>query len=269
MDFRLRWIVLFFLIVTFPNWSFYQEKMHSEFISVNGLDLHYDMKGEGDPLLLLHGWTQSTLFWEPYVDFFSEAYHVYSIDLRGHGRSGTLTEDFSIQLASRDIEQLIKELGLKNVHAIGLSYGGLILLEIAVREKKLIDKMVLIGVSNRFDGKENQKGKPSVTYDSIDDSFKHYMELNHPFGTEQINALFNPDLDYIINISENQLKDIKTELLIINGDSDEIVGIDGAVKIFRNTPFSNLWIIPNSGHIPIKEENRDEFQNRISQFFNE
>ncbi|MBR9997775.1 MAG: alpha/beta hydrolase [Cyclobacteriaceae bacterium] len=236
-------------------------------IKFDDITLHYTKQGSGDPLLLLHGWLQTSAFWEPYVKSLADDYEVYSIDLRGHGRTSVLTEKFSITEASTDIRAMIRALKLERVKAIGLSYGGLVLLGAAAADTGLIDKMVLIGVSNRYNGSENQSGKQVFRFDDMDAGFRGILLEQHPFGEEQIRALFNPNINYQIDIGDEQLREIKTSVLIVNGDSDEIVGINGAFNIFKNVPDAFLWILPGTGHLAIGEHNREDFIEKTRSFF--
>lgn len=244
-----------------------QNKVESHTIDVNGISLHYKKYGKGKPLLLLHGWTQTSGFWQPYMDQYADGYEVYALDLRGHGRSSPLTDDFTIQKAAQDVKELIWQLKLGHVKAMGLSFGGLILLEIANTDKSLIESMVLIGTSNTYNGKESQRGKPVFTFESMNQSFQLYLKQQHHHGENQIKALFNPNLDYQINIGEDDLKQIQSKVLIINGDSDEQMGIQGAIIMHQNIPDASLWIIPDTGHLAISEESKEEFMKITEAFF--
>jgi pimeloyl-ACP methyl ester carboxylesterase len=158
-------------------------------------------------------------------------------------------------------------LNLQHVQAIGLSYGGLALLELAISHPDLIENMVLIGTTNRYNGKESQKNKPAFTYESLDPSFQAYLKNQHFHGESQISALFNPELDYQINITPEQLKQLRSKILIVNGDRDEFAGIAGAVEMHTHIPRSALWIIPQTGHIAIGETNKEEFIKTTKAFF--
>jgi len=243
----------------------YQVTRHT--VSVNGVHLYYEKLGKGDPLLFLHGWTQASGYWKPFTDQFASENEVYSIDLRGHGRSSPLTKDFSIQNAARDIRELIQKLQLKSVRAIGFSYGGLILLELVANYKVAIESIVVIGTSYQYDGSKAQKEKPAFTYENLDSSFKTYLMQQHAYGEKQIKSMFDPMLNYRINLAEERLKTIQARVLIINGDSDEIADIKQAVQMRQLIPRSALLIIPNAGHLAINETNKDPFINTTKTFF--
>lgn len=236
-----------------------QPNSMTTYIQVNGARLYYEKYGKGKPLLLLHGWTQSSAFWKPYLEAYTTNFEVYLIDLRGHGRSAPLTNDFSIQQAAEDIIQFIQQLKLTHVQAMGLSYGGLVLLELENKHHGLVEHMVLIGTTNRYNGKERAKDTPAFSYESLDAAFKSSLQSEHVHGEKQIKALFNPELDYQIHITADQLKQFQTKVLLINGDSDEFAGITGAIQMHTHIVHCSLWIIPQRGHLAIDPTNKDEF----------
>jgi pimeloyl-ACP methyl ester carboxylesterase len=240
--------------------------MTSQYTSVNGTRMHFSVTGKGEPLLLLHGWTQTSAFWDPYLNKLARKFRVYALDLPGHGRTGTLKPDFSIRKASEDVEMFITQMELSNVKAIGLSYGGLLLLELAIRNPALVSAMVVIAVSDKFNGRERWKEQPAIEFSNLDKGFQNYLIKQHPFGEQQIRALFDKDLDYAVSFPPARLRRIESRVLVVNGDRDEVVGIDGAAKIFRNVRRSSLWIMPNAGHMAIDEDNKSEFLRTVEQF---
>lgn len=246
--------------------SFGQSPLKTETISVNGIDMYYEVYGEGEPLFLLHGWTQSSQFWADFAPTYAQHFEVYAIDLRGHGKTSELTDDFTIKKASEDILTLMDKLNIKKAKAIGLSFGGLVLLELAVSNPKKLESMVLIGASNRYNGGENTDLDNAFSYENLPDAFIKELKETHYGGESQIKALFNPNLDYKINIDDEDLKSLKTKTLIVNGDRDEIMGITPAVTLYENLPNSELWIVPNTGHIAITGDNQDSFLVNSVQF---
>jgi pimeloyl-ACP methyl ester carboxylesterase len=240
--------------------------MNYQAVKVNNLDLHYSVAGSGTPLLLLHGWTQTARFWEPYIKDLSQNFTVYAIDLRGHGRSGIADSDFSIQLVSNDLEQFIHQLKLDKVNVIGLSYGGLVALNIMKNNGSLIHKAIVIGVAPQFNGRERWKDSPAVDVDKLDKGFMEYLQSQHLLGEVQIRSLFRKDLNYQISLSEADMNTITSEVLIINGDRDEVVGLDGALQLYRHLPKSELWIVPGKPHLAIDETNQNEFLKTVLRF---
>ncbi|WP_422082954.1 alpha/beta fold hydrolase [Ulvibacterium sp.] len=245
-----------------------QEPNRTEIVNVNGIELYYEQYGKGEPLLLLHGWTQSSQFWSEYISTYAQSYEVYAVDLRGHGKTTPLTEDFSIQKSAKDIIALMDYLSLKRVKAIGLSYGGLVLLQIGDLLPDRLESVILIGASHNYSGGDNQALDNQFSFEDLPPSFVEQLRGLHPQGDQQIKALFNPGLNYEIRLKDEDLRAVRTRTLIINGDRDEILGVDAALALHKHLPDSELWIVPNSGHIPIGGTNKSQFLDISIEFLN-
>lgn len=254
------------LMVLITVQSFGQSPQTTETIKINGIDMYYEVYGDGKPLLLLHGWTQSSRFWADYISTYAKNFKVYAIDLRGHGRTSELSDEFTIEKSALDILALLDHLKIEKVKAVGLSYGGLSLLKLASLHPKRIASMVLIGAANKYNGAKNTNLDKTFAYESLPGPFIKELKETHFAGESQIKALFDPNLDYKIDLADTELKSIKTKTLIVNGDRDEIMGITPAITLHKNLPDSELWIVPNSGHIAITGPNRDDFLKKSTQF---
>lgn len=259
-------LITLVLVAIISGYSFGQRPNKTELVKVNGIDMYYEVYGEGEPLLLLHGWIQSSVFWSEYIPKYAQHFKVYAIDLRGHGRSSQVTPDFTIEKSSKDILSLLDYLQLKKVKAIGLSYGGLTLLKLASSNPGRIASMVLIGAWHDYNGGENSDDSTTFSYESLPSSFIDGLKEIHHHSESQIKALFDPNLDYQIKLSVRELKAINTKTLIVHGDRDEILGIDPALALYENLPYSALWIVPNTGHIAITGSNQESFLRTSLQF---
>ena len=101
-------------------------------VQSNGIKLYYEMQGDGQPLLFLHGLGSSTRDWEYQVPEFSESYQVITFDLRGHGQSDKPAGPYSIAMFAEDTAGLLRALGIDQAHVVGLSLGGGIAFQLAV-----------------------------------------------------------------------------------------------------------------------------------------
>ncbi len=113
--------------------------------SSDGTEIVYTATGSAEPaLVFVHGWSCDKSYWKTQVEKFSSEYKVVTIDLAGHGESGTERKDYSVQLFGSDVAAVVNDLKLSKVILIGHSMGGSVILEAA----KLLDKKVigLIGV---------------------------------------------------------------------------------------------------------------------------
>lgn len=113
-------------------------------IQIKDIDIYYEIKGEGDPLLLVHGLGSSARNWELQVSYFAEQYRVLTYDLRGHGRSSKPAGPYSMGLFAEDTAMLMQGLGIPAAHVVGISMGGMIAFELAVRFPHLLKSLVIV-----------------------------------------------------------------------------------------------------------------------------
>ena len=112
----------------------------------NGQDLHYEVHGEGQPLVLVMGiGYDSTLWTLAQVPALSQKFQVVIFDNRDAGRSSQATDPYTIADMADDTAGLMDALGIKKAHLCGLSMGGMIAMEFALRHPDRLDRMILTG----------------------------------------------------------------------------------------------------------------------------
>jgi len=112
--------------------------------TVDGCELHYEVTGRGEPVLLLHGLGSCSLDWERQAPVLAERYTVITLDVRGHGQSGKPRGPYTIGLFARDVAQLLQKLAVGPVHVVGISMGGMIAFQLAVDEPRLVRTLTVI-----------------------------------------------------------------------------------------------------------------------------
>ncbi|MHA1914585.1 MAG: alpha/beta fold hydrolase, partial [Promethearchaeota archaeon] len=108
------------------------------------IEMYYEITGEGDPLLLIHGLGSSTRDWEEQVPVFSTKYQVITIDLRGHGKTDKPKGPYSIKMFAEDIAELLNILEIKLVNVLGISLGGGVAFQIAVDFPDLVKSLIIV-----------------------------------------------------------------------------------------------------------------------------
>jgi 3-oxoadipate enol-lactonase len=116
-------------------------------IQVNDIEMYYEISGQGDPLIFIHGLGSSTRGWEVQVPEFSRTYQVITMDLRGHGRSDVPIGPYSIDLFASDVAALVRGLFQKPVHVVGLSMGSAVAWQLALDYPDLVRTLVLANMS--------------------------------------------------------------------------------------------------------------------------
>lgn len=109
-----------------------------------GCQLHFEDRGRGEPVLLVHGLGSSIQDWEYQIPHLIRTHRVIALDLRGHGRSGKPRERYSMQGFASDVAALIEHLGLPSVHLVGISMGGMIGFQLGVDRPELLRSLTIV-----------------------------------------------------------------------------------------------------------------------------
>jgi len=110
---------------------------------LNGVNFHYRAEGEGDPLLMIMGFSAGRIGWMPQIHCFRKRYRVVTFDNRGAGRSDKPPGPYSTRMMADDAVRLMDLLGIDNAHVMGLSMGGMIAQELAIEHPDRVMKLVL------------------------------------------------------------------------------------------------------------------------------
>lgn len=114
-------------------------------IKINNVVLHYEVKGSGEALLFTHGASWDHRQWKPQVEELSKYYMTITWDVRGHGKSSLPKGKVDSEDFTKDLVGLLDHLGVKQAHLCGLSMGGHISLQTAIRHSERVKSLVLIG----------------------------------------------------------------------------------------------------------------------------
>jgi len=239
--------------------------MHT--LSVNGIDLAYDVRGDGPPLLLLHGFFGSSGDWVHLFDLdaLARSWRLIMPDARGHGRSTDPAGALTHQQAAADIRALLDHLKLDRVRAIGLSFGGNILLHLATAAatRARLEAMVTIGSPSNFPAPARAI-MASITVETRTDDDWREMRARHVHGDDQIRALWRTAHDFSTDTEDlaftpAELGSITARTLIVTGDRDPLYPLEIFVEQYRALPGSALYVIPNGGHDAVFRDARPDF----------
>lgn len=242
-----------------------QTPKKSESIAINGKKLYYEIYGKGKPLFLLHGYTQSSVSWKPYIKDYEKEYELYLIDLTGHGKSEPFKEDLSIRSVAQDLNSLIQYLNLDEIMAIGFSFGGDVLYQLALINPSLIKSMITIGAVGTWTINDFPEYLEAFTYENRANF--PWLKTSHS-GDENIKAIMSQFKNYTVKVTDKELQSIKPEVLIMIGDDDEGMNLKEVIRVKENLPNSDLWILPNVSHGAHEGETKEEFIIKSKAFLN-
>ncbi len=227
-----------------------------------GVDLYFESYGEGEPVLLLHGFSGSSQDWRATVTHWAPSFRLIVPDLRGHGRSGTLTSPFRHRDAADDILALLDRLHIDTCKGVGVSAGGNALLHIAARQPQRLSAMVLVSATPYYpaQAREIMRQYPATVPASQRD---HLLQI-HPGGAAQVDALLASTAAFAdsfddMSFTPPHLATIQARTLIVQGDRDPLYPVELSVEMARAIPHSSLWIVPNAGHGAVIGERWPEF----------
>lgn len=118
--------------------------------------LFYSSKGTGNPIVLLHGFLESSSIWDSFTEKLSEKRQVITIDLPGHGKSGNISETHSMELMADAVFTILQELRVKEVTLIGHSMGGYVSLAFCKKFPIMTKGLVLLNSTPEADNEERR-----------------------------------------------------------------------------------------------------------------
>jgi pimeloyl-ACP methyl ester carboxylesterase len=237
---------------------------------LNGIELYYEVVGNGEPLLLLHSGTQSSRMWDEFVPRFSGRYRLIIPDLRGHGGSTNPDGVWTTSASAADIIALLDHLEIDRVKAVGASAGAMTALRMATRQPDRIERLVVIGVGTYLPTECRAILAPTSTEDLSDAAWDR-LRARHMHGDDQIRALYA----WVASLAESYgdmsfepplLATITAPTLIVHGDRDYCFPASMAWDIYQAIPDAALWVVPNGGHVPITGGNAERFADIALEF---
>ena len=116
----------------------------SQFAEVNGVKLHYLTAGEGDPVLLLHGFAETSHMWLPLIAKLATTHTVIAPDLRGFGQSSAPAEGYTKAAMAQDVHALVKSLNYQRIRLVGHDIGLMVAYAYAAQYPGEVDRLVLM-----------------------------------------------------------------------------------------------------------------------------
>jgi len=244
--------------------------------SVNGINIEYEVEGEGTPLILISGLGYPAWQWHRMLPFLTRHLQVITFDNRGVGKTDKPAGPYTAELLAADTAGLLDALNIESAVVMGHSMGGFIAQELALSYPGKVSRLVLS--STNFGGPHHVPVTPEammVLSDMSSDPLTRFknglMVSTAPGFAEQHPEIIQEWLDWRISnpidlagyqaqmaiglalISEsasfeNKLSNIKVPTLILFGAHDKVVPPANADLMAARIPNSKVVILPNAGH---------------------
>ena len=229
-----------------------------KYATVNGIKIYYEEYGQGEPLLLLHGNSESINSFRLQIPELSKYFHVYAIDTRGHGKSGDDGKRYTYDLFADDMNTLLDNLHLDSVNILGWSDGGNTGLIMAMRYPKKVKKLVTMGAVIFID-------KTVVGKWVFKTLHKQQQELEKDSSAFAAGRLRRIELLLTEpRHSFEELKQISCPVLIMAGEKD-IVKEGHTRGIANNISSGTLMVVPKATH-ELPWEDAQTFNKAVLEF---
>lgn len=257
-------------------------------VKSNGINLYYEERGVGDPLLLLMGITAPGAAWEKHVAFWEKSFRCILIDNRGVGKSDKPPGPYSTAQMADDCAGLLVNLGLEKIKVVGCSMGSTIAQQLAIRHPEKVSAVVLMCPWARCDNTAKAIFQHMAVCKARlrPEEFSRYVQLliyskrswDDPeifagLEEDRKNAALDPTPQPLLGLEGqaeacinhnvlDQLGQISVPALVIGGKEDAFTPLWMTNEVASGIPKAELHLYKNSGHA-FHWENLEDFNHRV------
>jgi pimeloyl-ACP methyl ester carboxylesterase/sporulation protein YlmC with PRC-barrel domain len=258
-----------------------------QYVEVNDARIYYEVTGDGQPLVLIHGYPLSgKLFREQQKDL-SDSFMVVTLDLRGFGRSETADSDATLETYADDVLEVMNELGIDTALIGGHSMGGMTALQMYKQEPDRFDGLLLIdtaaiaspiayqGLWHGFADQAEEKGVKSMAELLVPQMLSGDTRLNNKQLVNDLNAIVGEaSVDAAVaggnalaerSSYESLLGTIDVPTLIIVGVEDTVTPVEISQKMAQAIPNAKLSLIEGAAHAP-SIEHPEQFNQAVREW---
>ncbi len=261
------------------------------FATINGIQLYYEVHGEGPPLLLITGFNAEANQWQHQIRTLKKHFHVICLDNRGIGKSDKPPGPYNTELMANDCAALLTHLDIGKTHVCGYSLGGRIAQYLAINHADRIDKLVLASTSIR--SYALSRYILTMLIEMIRQGLPNHFRIKAMLPWFYSPAFFNDErkVDYFCHFLGHQnlpnaaaltaqlaavnshnpgerLRTIQHQTLITSSAEDLLCPQEYVDELHRFIPHARRIIMPKGGHAYIHEY-ADDFNAILLAFLNE
>ena len=253
----------------------------SGYAAVNGLNMYYEVYGQGKPIVLLHGsFLTIPLNWEHFIPLLAGNRKVIVTELQGHGRTRDIAREISYEGMADDVSGLLTHLKIDSADILGYSMGGGVAFQLAVRHPEQVRRLVVLSGTYKHNGWWPDAEASFATFNADEFKGTQIQKQYESFGNDP--AHFPKFTKKVIGIDlkpydwSKDVKKIQAPIFMAIGDADG-VQYEHALELFRakgggkmgdlhGLPASRLAILPGTTHVGMIKQRIDWLIPMITDF---
>lgn len=238
----------------------------------NGIELAYERRGRGTPLVLIHGYPLDHSIWAEVTELLENDFDLILPDVRGFGESTTVAEPYTMTNLAEDMAALLDALGLEQAAFAGHSMGGYVALAFAKAFPSRINGLALVASQATGDAPERKEGRyktaadvaekgVQMVADAMTDKLSPKQSVRdfiRPLIGKQSVAGVTGALKAMAEREDlsSFLASFTHPLVLVHGTADELIPPDRAREIKAWVPSAHLVELTGVGHMPMMEQPR-------------
>lgn len=237
----------------------------SGYVAVGDLKMYYEIHGQGQPLLLLHGGLMDLSFWGTTLTELAKTHQVIAFDMEGHGRTADLDRPLTWEQITDDVAAATRNLGYQKVDVMGYSLGGVVALRMGMKYPEQVNKLVVVSGIYSADGYYPllKQHWPTAEQLAGSEQEQEYVKVapnpaHWTIFVEKVRA----ELIHFKGWDDSEVRTIKAPTLILFGDNDAVLpeyevhlfrllGGDKAIGGIADPLRSQMAVLPNTTHFDI------------------
>lgn len=245
------------------------------YVEAGGLRLHYQERGRGLPVVLLHGFPLSLEIWRDVASLLEDAGRLVTPDLRGHGASEAPPGPYSMDALAEDVMGLADALGLRRFVLGGHSMGGYVAFRVAARWRERLAGLVLVATRAEADTQEGRARRQAAIDKIQREGGRAFVQEFVPGLLSEGTRLSRPDLverllevasrvpDHVLvgclagmmerPDSSELLDHLDLPSLVVAGEQDAVVPLASSRAMAEALPRARLVVVRGAGHLPNAE----------------
>jgi pimeloyl-ACP methyl ester carboxylesterase len=265
-------LLILFMSTASPSQAQQIKPSATGYAPVNGIKVYYEVYGEGQPIVLLHGsYYTIEMNWAQLIPELAKTSKVIAIEMQGHGHTAYSDRKLSRATLASDVEQVMDYLKIDSADIAGYSFGGQVAYQFAIQSPKRLRKLIIISSTHKTEGWVAEisgvfkQMKPEHFENSPMQAAYNAMAPDKANWTKFLQQMMTAAAEPF-NLGDDNIAKITVPVLIISGDNDGMDKVElaktykllggGVSADLQAMPKSQLAIVPNQSHVSLMKQTK-------------